>query len=84
MAKFKCKQCGQKFKVSSHKNAYREIQCNVIKCPVFNLDKSEKKIVQGVETILDFSEYDVGKFNIIEKYQTLPPEEEKHDFGGWM
>jgi len=85
VAKFKCKVCHIKYKVSSHANASKEIHCQNEKCPLScsKDEEAEVKIEQkqndfkpNTEELLNFTSF-IEKRNkgveIIEDFQNPSP-----------
>ena len=83
MAKFKCKKCHIKYKVSSHANAHLEVECCRVDCPIFNTSSANAKVIDlfpthkpvsfspRVEKMLEFDDdFDMEVINVVAVFET--------------
>jgi len=71
MAKFKCKLCHRKHKVSSLPNAQKEITCSRVGCPLFLFKTPEvvpKPVKRKFDSVLSFEDVQPYEFQVIEFY----------------
>ena len=73
MAKFKCKVCHEKFKVSDRENAYEEIKCGKLKCPLLpkqTITKAENFSPREAMLLNFDNDFDPEPFNIITSWES--------------